>query len=60
MLKSEAQKLHCISFFHIAVLTSLNKGKRDYHEICSESEFMKQEVDRQKNLVTCLYRLVKC
>ena len=61
--KTGAQKrqhMHCISFFQIVVLTSLDECKCNHHGICSESTFMKQEIDCPKSLAMRLYRLVKC
>ena len=50
---------HCVSFFRVAVFTSRVVRKWNYHRICSESTFMKQDVSHQNSLETCFYRLLK-
>ena len=50
---------HCVGFFRVAVFTSRVVWKWNYHRICSESTFMKQDVSHQNSLETCFYRLLK-
>ena len=50
---------HCVGFFGVAVFTSQVVRKWNYHRICSESTFMKQDLSQQNNLEKCFYRLLK-